>query len=247
MCHDSKDNSQCTCANADFPDKWQLPTCSALATTPSVTTAPPAGTTPVIATMPPVATTPPPESELEVVSARAWEHFQLLNRLRAEGFTCPRGAVFEPNPIALKFDCRLWRASRLHSEDMAAQNYFSHTSKDGRSPWQRAEEQGTHAHGENIAAGSGTASGSLGQFKNSDGHCRNMMKKDFRVAAVGYGAGGRYGHYWTQMFSLSDPDLSDLDTTCYPSEIVALMQREEGSAAEHYENVLAEAWSRLPA
>merc|ERR1711933_247598 len=137
-------------------------------------------------------------------------------------------------------------AARLHSEDMAAQNYFSHTSKDGRSPRQRAEEQGTHAHGENIAAGSSTAAGALEQFEKDDGYCRDMMKKDFKIAAVGYGAGGGYGHYWTQMFSLFDSDLSDLDTKCYPSD-VALMQREEDSASEIHEKIVADAWSRLPA
>merc|ERR1712003_265880 len=121
------------------------------------------------------------------------------------------------------------------------------TSKDGRSPWRRAAEQGLDARdksiGENITAGSSTAAGTLEQLKGSDAHCRNMMKKDFKVAAVGYAAGGGYGHFWTQMFSLFDLDLSDLDTTCYPSD-VALMQHDEGSAAEVYQKVLAEAWSR---
>mmetsp|Transcript_9427 Transcript_9427/g.25597 ORF Transcript_9427/g.25597 Transcript_9427/m.25597 type:complete len:549 (-) Transcript_9427:187-1833(-) len=253
MCYDSKDNSQCECSNSDFPDKWQLPTCASMATTPpgattpSSATTPAAATTPAVATVPPAGTTPAPESGAEVVSAKAWEHFQLLNQLRAEGFTCPRGTAFAPNPVPLKFDCRLWRASRLHSEDMAEQSYFSHTSKDGRSPWDRAEEQGTDAHGENIAAGSSAAAGALEQFENSDGHCKNMMKQSFKVAAVGYAAGGPYGHYWTQMFSLFDADLSDMDTTCYPQELMLMQSDEEGNAADSYQKVLAEAWSRLPA
>merc|ERR1719221_342344 len=117
--------------------------------------------------MPAPTPAPMPDDTDGTVSAKAWEHFQLVNQLRAQGFTCPQGATFAPNPLPLKFDCRLWVASRLHSEDMAAQNYFSHTSKDGRSPWKRAEEQGTDAHGENIAAGSGSAAGALVQFKNS--------------------------------------------------------------------------------
>eukprot|EP00913_Durusdinium_trenchii_P020836 g19575.t1 len=53
----------------------------------------------------------------ETVHEKAWEHFGLLNELRAEGFTCPNGASYDPNPVPLRFDCRLWRAARLHSED----------------------------------------------------------------------------------------------------------------------------------
>jgi len=256
MCYDSRDNSQCDCANADFPDKWQLPTCgSGASTTPAPATTPSqapastssqAATTPVLATMPP--TTPAPSGSSETVSAKAWEHFELLNQLRAEGFTCPNGKSFEPNPVPLKFDCRLWRASRLHSEDMAAQSYFSHTSLDGRSPWERAEAQDTDAHGENIAAGSSTADGALGQFKNSDGHCKNMMSSGFKVAGMGYAAGGPYRNYWTQMFSLFDTDISELDTTCYPPDL-ALVQRHASFGGpsqdeEEGEHLLAEALSR---
>eukprot|EP00435_Cladocopium_sp_Y103_P060641 s913_g22.t1 len=53
----------------------------------------------------------------DTVNDKAWEHFGLLNDLRAEGFTCPNGASYAANPEPLKFDCRLWRAARLHSEE----------------------------------------------------------------------------------------------------------------------------------
>ncbi|CAE8693226.1 unnamed protein product, partial [Polarella glacialis] len=90
------------------------------------------------------------------VSALAWEHFGLLNSLRAEGFACPSKS-FPPNPVALKFDCRLWAAAQLHSQDMADRNYFSHTTLGSNlSPWQRATAQGISANAENIAAGGST-------------------------------------------------------------------------------------------
>jgi len=173
---------------------------------------------PATATLVATSTTPPPTdqgspNEQDTVSALAWEHFELVNALRATGFTCPKGDQFDPNPVPLLFDCRLWKASRSHSEDMAAQNYFSHNSKDGRSPWDRAEAAGIVAHGENIAAGSGSAAGTLDQFKKSDGHCKNMLTSNFKMMAAGYAAGGRYGHYWTQMYTFE----SDPDTSCYPS------------------------------
>lgn len=181
--------------------------------------------------------------ERDTVSALAWEHFELVNELRATGFTCPKGAKFAPNPVPLLFDCRLWKASRLHSEDMAAKNYFSHNSKDGRSPWARAEAEGINAHGENIAAGSGSAAGTLEQFKKSDGHCQNMLNSDFKMMAAGYSAGGRYGHYWTQMYTFE----SDPDTTCYPTETALMKQASSlanAAVVDDVEGVLIEPLSR---
>jgi len=157
------------------------------------------------------------KAESAKVSANEWKFVSLLNNLRRKGFTCPKGNRYGPNKNALKFDCRLWRASYKHSIDMARRGYFSHTSKDGRSPWTRAKSEGLDAHGENIAAGGSSPESTLQQWKNSDGHCKNMGKKEFKLFAVGYGAGGPYRHYWTQMFSLKS---SSPDTSCYPSGAV---------------------------
>lgn len=159
---------------------------------------------------------PASDSE-EKVSARAWEHFTLVNQLRSEGFACPNGATFAANQVPLQFDCRLWRASQLHSQDMADNSYFSHSSQDGRSPWDRADAQDISANGENIAAGRDSAQAVLEQWKNSDGHCRNMGNPSFKLFAVGYAfnAGAPYKHYWTQMFKTAKVDL---DTSCYPDD-----------------------------
>jgi hypothetical protein len=113
--------------------------------------------------------------------------------------------------------------------------YFSHSSQDGRSPWDRANAQGISANGENIAAGRDSAEGVLEQWKNSDGHCRNMGNPSFKLFAVGYAfnAGSPYRHYWTQMFKTA---VVDLDTSCYPEE-----DQSAGSASlivvvnEHFE------------
>merc|ERR1719410_3250917 len=145
------------------------------------------------------------------------EHFNLLNDLRRTGFTCPGGRSYAPNPTPLQFDCRLWKASQLHSEDMAAQNYFSHTSKNGRSPWDRANAQGVSAGAENIAAGRGAADDVMTQWKNSDGHCRGMMNPDMRIFGVGraYEPQSNYRYYWTQMLGRAS-QLPTLDQSCLP-------------------------------
>jgi len=227
MCFNSKSNADCTCGNANFPGNWQSPTCAAEASTlpPTTTTA--------TTTM---ATTP------TVVSAEAWEHFVLLNAIRATGFTCPQGMAFAPNNKALQFDCRLWKASYLHSRDMAENNYFSHVSLDGREPWDRAIEQDTSAYAENIAAGSGSAQGTLDQFKASDAHCRNMLSPQYEVAGVGYAAGGQHRHYWTQMFSFA----GEVDRSCYPAVALAQAKGDDYHAHEG-QRVIGEGWARKAA
>lgn len=195
----------------DTKNVWTTTSCDPNPSpTPSPTLAPTKSPTP----SPTQSPTPAPPTSSKV-STRAWEHFALVNELRKDGFQCSSGDPYPPNDTPLKFDCRLWKASQLHSQDMADQNYFSHTSLDGRSPWQRAQEQGISANGENIAAGRSTAAGVLDQWKGSNGHCHNMMNPGFTLFAIGYGysAGANYKHYWTQMFKTSEVPL---DTSCYP-------------------------------
>ena len=102
---------------------------------------------------------------------------------------------------ALRSDARLAKAARLHSEDMARQNYFSHTSLDGRSPWDRIEAQG-YADGsaENIAAGYTTPAAVMDGWMNSPGHRANILDCKSKAIGVGIGRGGSYGTYWTQDF-----------------------------------------------
>jgi uncharacterized protein YkwD len=168
------------------------------------------------------------------VNDKEWEHFNLLNNLRRKGYTCPTGKSNPANSRNLIFDCPLWRASRLHSEDMGRQNYFSHTGKDGRSPWDRAKAQGTTANAENIAAGKSTASAVLTQWQNSDGHCKNMMNVNMKTFAVGYGYSGSssYKHYWTQMLSTR----SSADTSCVRGRSLSFVEEEEENVA------LIDAW-----
>merc|ERR1719419_1283552 len=186
--------------------------------TPQSTPVPTSSPTPAPTPVPTTPTAAPPTpAPTPKVSHREWEQFTLVNHLREKGHTC--GATSFGPAVALEFDCRLWKAAQLHSADMAAQDYFSHTSKDGRSPWDRAMAQGLSANGENIAAGSSTASGVLDQWKGSTGHCKNMMNPGFKMFAVGHSheKTSTFGHYWTQMFRSS---LVEADTSCYPVEVL---------------------------
>jgi uncharacterized protein YkwD len=101
-------------------------------------------------------------------------------------------------------EIRLARAATLHSRDMARRDYFSHTSLDGRTPWNRIGAQGyTQGSAENIAAGQVTPAEVMTAWLNSPGHRANILNCTNRSLGVGIGRGGTYGIYWTQNFGRS--------------------------------------------
>ena len=84
---------------------------------------------------------------------------------------------------------------------MAANNYFSHTSLDGRTFVDRINATGYawSTIGENIAAGYPTVNAVIDGWMASDGHCANLMNpafKDVGVACVA-AASSTYKSYWT--------------------------------------------------
>ena len=116
----------------------------------------------------------------------------------------------------LKLSYALTLAATHHSEDMAANNYFSHTSLDGRTPWNRMREAGytyNTALGENIAAGSETARLLFEQWKSNKSHNFTMLSKDFKVLGIGsaYNPNSAYGWYWTTNYGGFD------DSGSFPS------------------------------
>jgi uncharacterized protein YkwD len=131
------------------------------------------------------------------------EVLTLTNRRRAEGATC--SGAFYPSVPPLTLDSHLRDAARGHSQDMAANNFFSHTSPDGSTPSTRASRSGyTSGYvGENIAAGQASAQAAVDTWmKSTSGHCENIMNGRYRVIGVGYAfrSSSAYQHYWTQAF-----------------------------------------------
>ncbi len=118
---------------------------------------------------------------------------------------------------ALNLSPTLTTAAELHSEDMAYNDYFSHTSLDGRTFVDRMRNAGYMYDtwlGENIAAGYSTAGDVFDAWKNSSIHDANMLMPEFKVIGVGraYNASSYYGWYWTTDFGGHD-DSGEGDTT----------------------------------
>ncbi len=125
-----------------------------------------------------------------------------INKARAVARVC--GTKSYAAAPALKRNTKLDTAAQAHSVDMATKNYFSHTSLDGRSPFDRMSAAGYafSAAAENIAAGNATAAATVQQWIKSSGHCANLMSATYVDTGIGYGYNDKatYKHYWTQNF-----------------------------------------------
>ncbi|MGM9968443.1 MAG: CAP domain-containing protein [Rummeliibacillus sp.] len=100
---------------------------------------------------------------------------------------------------ALQADTTLMKSARAKSDDMAKNNYFSHTSPTYGSPFDQMKSFGISykAAAENIAQGQKTPQEVVQAWMNSSGHRANIMNGSYTHIGVGYSANG---NYWTQQF-----------------------------------------------
>jgi uncharacterized protein YkwD len=100
----------------------------------------------------------------------------------------------------------LTAAAKWMSADMSVNNYFAHTSLDGRVPVQRMNDAGYPAFqswtGEDLAAGYTTTSDVLAGWIASPAHYAVLTNAVYRAIGLGrsYGSGSVYGWYWTADF-----------------------------------------------
>ncbi|RWZ58794.1 hypothetical protein EQV77_07485 [Halobacillus fulvus] len=102
----------------------------------------------------------------------------------------------------LEMHQRLSELAEVKSQDMADENYFSHTSPTYGSPFDMMDQFDFEyrAAGENIAAGQRTPEEVVEGWMNSEGHRENILNDTFTHIGVGYVEGGSYRTYWTQLF-----------------------------------------------
>ncbi|MEU2513424.1 CAP domain-containing protein [Streptomyces syringium] len=106
-------------------------------------------------------------------------------------------------PLAV--DARLTLAAQGHSDDMTGRDFYSHTTPEGREPWDRAAAAGCphRGIGENIACGQRSPAEVLRGWMDSPGHRANILTPHFTHIGIGYATGSRAGTYWTQLFGAS--------------------------------------------
>lgn len=145
----------------------------------------------LVPTFPPVSTQEASQNTLEPQSTKSevsvcspennrnfeTEVIQLINQERIKEGLQP-----------LTEQSQLTQAARMHSEDMACNQFFSHISPSNGDVEQRVNIQGYtfSAIGENIGAGYGTPASIVQAWLNSTGHRANILNATFTQVGVGY-------------------------------------------------------------
>jgi uncharacterized protein YkwD len=138
----------------------------------------------------------------ECMSDLDMEMLAAVNQARIVARSCgenPRPAVGK-----LIWNCRLQQAAIVHSEDMANNDFFSHTGSDGSNAGDRITRTGyvwSHA-GENLAAGYHTVGTAMAGLLRSPDHCDNIMSSHYTEFGSAYrtNSDSSLQRYWTQNF-----------------------------------------------
>ena len=104
----------------------------------------------------------------------------------------------------LEWNAALATAAQRHANDMAANNYFSHKSRNGADFVARIRAAGFRVRlaAENIAAGQQSPEEVVGSWMSSPGHRANILNCKLRQIGIGLGqnGGSNFGIYWVQEF-----------------------------------------------
>jgi len=164
-------------------------------TAPATTAAPaPATTPPTTAPPPPTTAAPPPPPTPTPTAAPPAPPPGAVDQV----VTLANAARADAGCGALRVDARITAAAQAHSDDMAANDYFSHDSLDGRSFADRLRAAGYPSPGgENIAQGQRSAQAVHDAWMNSSGHRANILNCGFTTIGVGV---HQDSWTWTQDF-----------------------------------------------
>jgi len=128
------------------------------------------------------------------------EFLYRINSVRAHGCNC--GTKWFPPVGPLTWNVLLQKSAYGHAKDMNDKDYFSHTSKDGRSMEDRIVLAGyifngfkSFYIGENIAKGQQSIAEVTNAWFKSEHHCQNLMSPVYKEVAV-----VQYNDTWVQDF-----------------------------------------------
>ncbi|HMM93478.1 CAP domain-containing protein [Phycicoccus sp.] len=172
-----------TASRTPTPTRTATPTRTTVAAKPPVEPAPTRTSRPA-PTTPPAATTSTSEAQ---------QVLRLTNAERADAGCAP-----------LAWSAKLASAAVAHSTDLATHDYFSHTSRDGRTFSARITAAGYawSRVAENIATGQPTPAAVVASWMSSAGHRANILDCRLTQLGVGVARSAATGHrpYWTQDF-----------------------------------------------
>ena len=123
------------------------------------------------------------------------EMLDMTNQIRRQGCRC--GHKKMPPQKALKWNDTLAKAAQKHAEDMNRNQFIGHYGSNGSRIGQRVERAGYNwkSVAENVAWNMRSVQGAVSGWKNSPGHCRNIMGGYSEMGAA------KVGLYWVQVFA----------------------------------------------
>lgn len=94
----------------------------------------------------------------------------------------------------LRYSKTLQKVAQRHANDMARNNFFSHTGSDGTRVSHRLKRAGYNycAAAENVSYGAKTTARAIEQWRGSAGHYRNMIGKSYREFGLARAPGNRW-------------------------------------------------------
>lgn len=127
----------------------------------------------------------PADVPLAQAPALVQQYAALFNNARAQSRTC--GTVQAPavQPLT-KWNPKMQQAAQKHADDMATNNFLSHTGSDGSDATSRNLAygyQGTTVV-ENAMSGRGSPEATTQVWLNSQGHCLGIMAEMARSVAL---------------------------------------------------------------
>lgn len=101
----------------------------------------------------------------------------------------------------LQIDDNVENIARLKAQDLAENNYFSHTSDKYGTPFEMLSTSGVNykTASENIA-GNASIDGAISSWMNSDSHKNNILSTDFNYTGVAVVHSNTYGKILVQFF-----------------------------------------------
>lgn len=149
---------------------------------------------------------PEKTSECDFSQHRVQRVSKYLNNIRSIEQQCGSN-TYPPAPI-ITWNDKLANAAKIHSDDMAENNFFNHQGSHSLLPKDRVSNANYHwkTVAENIAGGTDTPEQAIEQWLASPGHCHNIMNPihtEFALACTRNNLSD-YRIYWTLV--LASPD-----------------------------------------
>lgn len=142
--------------------------------------------------------------EQKKASIYAGGNAQLRDGFEQQLFDLTNAARVRHGLSALKWEENVAGTARNHSIDMADNDYFNHQNKQGKSPFDRMDDDGVtyRSAGENLAYGQSSSIFAHEGLMNSAGHRENILLDTYSHLGTGVSFNDKSQPYYTENFLL---------------------------------------------